>query len=66
MPRITINGTMETVGPDTLSGLVDLKKLKPESIVIEKNGSIVKRAQWPEERLSDGDVLEIVTFVSGG
>ena len=33
---------------------------------LERNGLVVKRARHGEEKLAEGDVLEIVTFVGGG
>jgi len=35
-------------------------------IAVEKNGTIVPRAQYEAELLSDSDKLEIVSFVGGG
>jgi len=35
-------------------------------IVVEHNGVILAREQYPESRLSEGDVLEIVHMVGGG
>jgi sulfur carrier protein len=40
--------------------------VRAERVAVERNGAVVKRARHGEEKLSDGDVLEIVTFVGGG
>jgi sulfur carrier protein len=35
-------------------------------VAVERNRDIVPRASWPTAQLSDGDQVEIVTFVGGG
>lgn len=35
-------------------------------IVVEHNGTILRREEYPERRLDDGDTLEIVHMVGGG
>lgn len=35
-------------------------------IVVEHNGEIIRRDAYPERRLSEGDVVEIVHMVGGG
>ena len=38
----------------------------PQRVAVEKNGSIVPRAAFAEEKLTDADHLEVVCFVGGG
>ncbi len=40
--------------------------LSPERVAIELNKQVVRRNQWPETMLADGDRIEIVHFVGGG
>ena len=35
-------------------------------IAVEKNGSIVPKAQYADTILCDGDCIEVVSFVGGG
>jgi sulfur carrier protein len=35
-------------------------------VVVEFNDEVLARRQWPEQQLSEGDVLEVVTIVGGG
>ena len=35
-------------------------------LAVEKNGTIIPRAQFAEEKLTDADHLEVVCFVGGG
>jgi len=63
---LTINGETRTLSAETLSALVDQLGMKPDRVAIELNREIVRRDDWPQTRLKDGDRLEIVHFVGGG
>lgn len=39
---------------------------QPRLVVVEFNGSILPRAQWPGQRVREADGLEVVTIVGGG
>ena len=39
---------------------------EPRLVVVEFNGAIVPRAQWPDQPVDAGDWLEVVTIVGGG
>jgi len=64
--RVTINGKTESVGAGTIEQLVHDKGLRPEALVVEHNFTIVKQPQWSRIRLSEGDTLELLSFVGGG
>ena len=55
-----------------LEGSVDLETylnsfgVNLEYVAVGYNGQVVKKEQFPEVRLLDGDVLEIVRPVGGG
>ena len=66
MISLLVNGEKESCTACSVLDLLAEKHLAPERVVVELNGSIVKRPQWREVRLQDGDVLEIVRFVGGG
>ena len=38
----------------------------PRTVAVERNGTIVRRAQYGETGLAAGDRLEVVHFVQGG
>ena len=64
---VSING--ENVVYDgiiTLKSLIEMEGYFEGRIAIEKNGSIVPKARYENELVSDGDRLEIVTLVGGG
>ena len=65
--RVVVNGEPREVGEGaTLAELVELLALAPERLAVELNREVVRRALWPQTRLSEGDRVEIVHFVGGG
>jgi sulfur carrier protein len=65
--NIRVNGKVELVSsPKTLYDLLNEKALNPERVVVEVNKTIIKRDQFREYILQDGDSLEILRFVGGG
>jgi sulfur carrier protein len=64
--HLTINGEEKQV-PDQLTVLQLLQHLQITGpVAVERNQSIVPRAQHGTAALKDGDQLEIVHFVGGG
>lgn len=65
--RVIVNGDEREV-PDALSvqQLVEHLSLPLERTAIERNLEVVRRADWSNIQLSDGDKIEIVHFVGGG
>ncbi|MGE5699214.1 MAG: sulfur carrier protein ThiS [Deltaproteobacteria bacterium] len=62
-----VNGEERAVaeGSTVLSLLLELGL--PESrVAVERNRAIVRKADYPDTALCDGDRIEIVTFVGGG
>ena len=65
--QITLNGEPRTIEGDArLTALVESLTLKRGRIAIEINGTVARKASWPEISLKAGDVVEIVNFVGGG
>lgn len=65
--RIRLNGEDREFQPGmTVAALVDLLELPRDRVAVERNLDVVRRAQFAETRLADGDAIEIVTFVGGG
>ena len=62
-----VNGNERAV-PAEGTVLSLLKELghDPQRVAVEKNGTIIPRAQCAEEKLTDADHLEVVCFVGGG
>jgi thiamine biosynthesis protein ThiS len=65
--QITVNGERQSLDAElTLADLLAQLALTPQRVAIELNEKLVRRAQYGETRLRDGDRVEIVTLVGGG
>ncbi|PRO65727.1 sulfur carrier protein ThiS [Alkalicoccus urumqiensis] len=64
---LTINGEERTIGGEGMSAADLAAHLGLEGrIAMERNGMILKRDEWENETLEQGDTIEIVQFVGGG
>jgi thiazole synthase len=67
MPRVIVNQEPRSLpGPATVADLLSHLELDPQRVAVELNREVVPRARHHEQRLSDGDAVEIVTLVGGG
>ena len=65
--KIIVNGNQkELISQATLTYFIDSSCKSPQHVIAELNGVIVKKNQWNECVLKDGDSLELVNFVGGG
>jgi len=64
---ILLNGEQRRLPPDsTIASLVVELGLDSQRIAVEHNRAIAPRSGWAQQRLRDGDQLEVVRFVGGG
>lgn len=67
MTAILLNGEPAEIAPgQSIQDLVESLRLPAERLAVEHNLKIVKREHWRQQRLEEGDKLEIVQFVGGG
>ena len=65
--RVKINGENRDISDQsTVNDLVAELSLSPARIAIELNGQVIRRTEWMQTLLAEGDRLEIVHFVGGG
>jgi sulfur carrier protein len=65
--RITVNGTeREMPQASTVAELLAGLGLSDKRVAVELNRSIIAREDYAATGLSEGDVLEILSFVGGG
>lgn len=65
--KIKLNGkARELDGPMTVSDLLTADGYRPERIAVEINLAIIPKSEYGTTELSDGDVVEIVSFMGGG
>lgn len=66
--QLKINGqSVETQNTPTVTELLTQQDVKmPEMVSVELNGRILKRSQFDQTQLADGDVVEFLYFMGGG
>jgi thiamine biosynthesis protein ThiS len=65
--NIQLNGEpREFAGETDLAELIDLLSLSSKQVAVELNNNVIRRADWPETIVHEGDRVEVVHFVGGG
>ncbi len=64
--RLKVNGEYRETKSGTLLQLLEELDVMPERVAVEVNLKIIKRADFVNYKLNDGDTVEIVYFVGGG
>lgn len=52
--------------PVTVLEFLQQQGYQAQRVAVERNGEIVRRADFEKELLRDEDTVEVVTFVGGG
>ncbi len=65
--KLKINGNETDVTDSlTVTGLLQELKIEPARVAVEVNMVIIKKVNYEECLLKEGDAVEIVNFVGGG
>ena len=66
--KIHVNGKIiEMTADDTVADLVQhLCGNNTQGVAVAQNGQIVRRSQWTQTKLHEGDELEVLHATSGG
>jgi sulfur carrier protein len=65
--KIAVNGeSVDTPEAETISELIERYELPPRSILVEHNGLVLHRHEWPNRPLAEGDRIEFIRVVAGG
>ncbi len=65
--QILVNGEkVDTREAKTIAELIERYQLPPQSILVEHNGLVVRRHEWAERLLAEGDRIEFIRVVAGG
>ena len=65
--EVVVNGVSKNVPEGfALDRLLLWLELDPARVAVERNLSIVRKADWNATQITPGDRLEIVWFVGGG
>lgn len=67
MINVILNGEAREIAREiNLTELLKLFSLPDERIAVELNKAVVRKKDWQNIKISDGDRLEIIHFVGGG
>lgn len=64
--KLTINGQERVVNSARLPDLLAELQLPAPATLIEHNTVALRREEWPQIELRDGDRLELIRVVAGG
>jgi len=65
--RLTINGEIkDNILATSLQGLLEELGIISGRVAVEVNTRVIKKTDYEDFKLNDGDVVEIVSFVGGG
>lgn len=65
--NITLNGKPTALSSaGDVPSLLQSLKVRPEQVAVAINGTVVRRRDWPQTSVRDGDIVEVVRAVGGG
>lgn len=65
--KVAVNGKDRRLDPGiTIAALLKSLELDGSPVAVERNGETVPKSKLDSTTLSEGDRIEIVTFVGGG
>jgi len=64
---ITLNGKEQAIEPpESITALLQSLNVNAKRVAVAVNGEVVRRVEWEETVVADGDAVEIVRAVGGG
>lgn len=65
--EVIVNGNQQRINPaSSLQDLLESLKVTQGRIAVELNGKIIPKSTFEQQRLNDGDKIEIVQAIGGG
>ena len=65
--RIFLNGApIDCASGLTIADLIQGRELPQETVLVERNGTALRRQEWSNVKLSKGDRIEILQVAAGG
>lgn len=65
--KVVVNGEDHVVADNiTVDGIVDSFAIERRGTAVAVNGNVAPRSTWPQQRLHDGDRVEVLTASQGG
>jgi sulfur carrier protein len=63
---IRVNGEEQDFVAESVDELLARLSIEPRGIAVAIDGDVVRRSEWTETNIEDGNAIEIVTAVAGG
>jgi sulfur carrier protein len=63
---IRVNGEDHEFFAESVEDLLRRLSIEHRGVAVAIDGEIVRRSEWGETRIEDGNAIEIVTAVAGG
>jgi thiamine biosynthesis protein ThiS len=64
--KITLNGDSHDTTARTIAELVETLGLPAPTLLVEHNGTALRRDEWNERVLGEGDRVEMLRIAAGG
>jgi thiamine biosynthesis protein ThiS len=64
--KIILNGKEKKLKAVNLEKILASLRFNPEKLIVSVNGDLVEKADYAKTTLSEGDNLEVFSFVGGG
>ncbi len=66
MKKITVNGQPRDTSANDIAALVVELGFASGTVLVERNGTALRPAEWREHTLHDGDRIELMRLAAGG
>lgn len=66
MITVAVNGEIKRLRAGTVAGLVGELELPAPLLLIEHNGTALRKSDWEDALLGEGDRVEILRISAGG
>lgn len=63
---IRVNGESRPFVEGSVADLVRRLDIEPRGVAVAIDGDVVRRSEWDQVFIADGNAIEIVTAVAGG
>ncbi len=63
---IRVNGETQEFVAESVEEMLERLSIESRGVAVAIDGEVVRRSEWTEKRIEDGNAIEIVTAVAGG
>ena len=64
--HIILNGEQTAISSPALLAMMKEKGFDPDTVIAEVNFRLIKKDDWEQTGLAEGDTVELLSFVGGG